>query len=154
MPASLAYQVRSALDSRVILDQNGAESLLGKGDLLFLRPGTSDLVRIHAPFLSEDEVHRVADFIRVQGTPDYDLRIGASATSGEDGDEPATEYDEHYDEAVELAISKGKISTSMLQRHLGIGYNRAANIVDTMEREGVVGPADGARPREVLVGQG
>jgi DNA segregation ATPase FtsK/SpoIIIE-like protein len=154
MPASLAYQVRSALDSRVILDQNGAESLLGKGDLLFLRPGTSDLVRIHAPFLSEDEVHRVADFIRAQGTPDYDLRIGASATSGEDGDEPATEYDEHYDEAVELAISKGKISTSMLQRHLGIGYNRAANIVDTMEREGVVGPADGARPREVLVGQG
>jgi ribosomal protein S25 len=152
MPASLAYQVRSGLDSRVILDQNGAESLLGKGDLLFLRPGTSDLVRIHAPFLSEDEVHRVGDFLREQGAPNYELRISASEAT-EDGDEPATEFDEKYDEAVELAIQKGKISTSMLQRHLGIGYNRAANIVETMEREGVVGPADGARPREVLVGQ-
>jgi S-DNA-T family DNA segregation ATPase FtsK/SpoIIIE len=155
MPASLAYQVRSALDSRVILDQNGAESLLGKGDLLFLRPGTSDLVRIHGPFLSEDEVHRVADFLRAQGTPEYDLRISsASAEDGEDGEGEAAEFDPLYDEAVELAIQKGKISTSMLQRHLGIGYNRAANIVETMEREGVVGPADGARPREVLVGQG
>jgi S-DNA-T family DNA segregation ATPase FtsK/SpoIIIE len=153
MPASLAYQVRSGLDSRVILDQNGAESLLGKGDLLFLQPGTSDLVRIHGPYLTEDEVHRVADFLRAQGTPSYDLRIGASDLD-EDGDEPAGEYDEKYDEAVEMAIQKGKISTSMLQRHLGIGYNRAANIVETMEREGVVGPADGARPREVLVGQG
>lgn len=155
MPASLAYQVRSALDSRVILDQNGAEGLLGKGDLLFLRPGTSDLVRIHGPFLSEDEVHRVADFLRSQGTPEYDLRIGSgSGDDGEDGEGEAAEYDSLYDEAVELAIQKGKVSTSMLQRHLGIGYNRAANIVDTMEREGVVGPADGARPREVLVGQG
>jgi hypothetical protein len=153
MPASLAYQVRSGLDSRVILDQNGAETLLGKGDLLFLRPGTSDLVRIHAPFLSEDEVHRVGDFLRAQGTPKYDLRISSSTEDGEDSDTPPAEYDEKYDEAVEMAISKGKISTSMLQRHLGIGYNRAANIVETMEREGVVGPADGARPREVLVGQ-
>ncbi|MDP2317268.1 MAG: DNA translocase FtsK 4TM domain-containing protein [Pseudomonadota bacterium] len=152
MPASLAYQVRSGLDSRVILDQNGAETLLGKGDLLFLRPGTSDLVRIHAPFLSEDEVHRVGDFLRAQGAPKYDLRI-SSTEEGEDGDQPPAEYDEKYDEAVEMAIQKGKISTSMLQRHLGIGYNRAANIVETMEREGVVGPADGARPREVLVGQ-
>lgn len=152
MPASLAYQVRSGLDSRVILDQNGAETLLGKGDLLFLRPGTSDLVRIHAPFLSEDEVHRVGDFLRAQGTPKYDLRISATE-EGEESDAPPVEYDEKYDEAVEMAISKGKISTSMLQRHLGIGYNRAANIVETMEREGVVGPADGARPREVLVGQ-
>ncbi|MDP2306384.1 MAG: DNA translocase FtsK 4TM domain-containing protein [Pseudomonadota bacterium] len=152
MPASLAYQVRSGLDSRVILDQNGAETLLGKGDLLFLRPGTSDLVRIHAPFLSEDEVHRVGDFLRAQGAPKYDLRISATE-EGDDSDQPPVEFDEKYDEAVEMAISKGKISTSMLQRHLGIGYNRAANIVETMEREGVVGPADGARPREVLVGQ-
>lgn len=152
MPSSLAYQVRSALDSRVILDQNGAESLLGKGDLLFLRPGTSDLVRVHGPFLSEDEVHRVADFLRAQGTPEYDLRISGAAEGGDD-DEPEVEHDELYDEAVEIAIQKGKISTSMLQRHLGIGYNRAANIVEIMEREGVVGPADGARAREVLVGQ-
>ena len=154
MPSSLAYQVRSSLDSRVILDQNGAETLLGKGDLLFLRPGTSDLVRVHGPFLTEDEVHRVADFLRAQGTPEYDLRISGDGGGGEDGEEPEGEMDPLYDEAVELAISKGKISTSMLQRHLGIGYNRAANIVEVMEREGVVGPADGARPREVLVGQG
>ncbi len=152
MPASLAYQVRSGLDSRVILDQNGAETLLGKGDLLFLQPGTSDLVRIHAPFLSEDEVQRIGDHLRAQGAPRYDLRINAS-DDGEDGDQTPVEFDEKYDEAVEMAIQKGKISTSMLQRHLGIGYNRAANIVETMEREGVVGPADGARPREVLVGQ-
>jgi S-DNA-T family DNA segregation ATPase FtsK/SpoIIIE len=151
MPSSLAYRVRNGLDSRVILDQNGAETLLGNGDLLFLKPGSSDLVRIHGPFLTEAEVHRVSDHLRAQGAPEYDARIGAM--SAEDMDEPDMEMDEKYDEACELAIEKGKISTSMIQRHLGIGYNRAANIVEVMEKQGVVGPADGVKPREVLVGR-
>lgn len=151
MPASLAYRVRNALDSRVILDQNGAEQLLGNGDLLFLRPGSSDVVRIHGPFLTENEVHRIADHLRAQGSPEYDARITSHAGDGDD--ELEAEMDDKYDDAVELAIEKGKISTSMIQRHLGIGYNRAANIVEVMERQGIVGPADGVKPREVLVGR-
>ncbi len=151
MPSSLSYQVRSGLDSRVILDEMGAETLLGKGDLLFRPPGTSVPMRIHGPFLSEGEVHRIADFLRAQGAPEYDTRIASAAKAGsEDAEE--VEHDEKYDEAVNFAIERGSISTSMLQRHLGIGYNRAANIVDVMEREGVVGPADGVKPRKILVG--
>ncbi|MEN9785905.1 MAG: hypothetical protein RLZZ299_1169 [Pseudomonadota bacterium] len=150
MPSSLSYQVRSGLDSRVILDEMGAETLLGRGDLLFRPPGTGVPMRIHGPFLSEGEVQRIADFLRAQGRPEYDDRIASAAkTTGGDAE---IEYDEKYDEAVQFAIERGSISTSMLQRHLGIGYNRAANIVDVMEQEGVVGPADGVKPRKVLVG--
>jgi S-DNA-T family DNA segregation ATPase FtsK/SpoIIIE len=151
MPASLAYMVKTPLDSRIILDEMGAETLLGRGDLLFRAPGTSNTVRIHGPFLSEGEVQRIADHLRGQGTPQYDARIANAARSDASADEEV-EYDEKYDEAVNFAIERGSISTSMLQRHLGIGYNRAANIVDVMEREGVVGPADGVKPRKILVG--
>jgi S-DNA-T family DNA segregation ATPase FtsK/SpoIIIE len=151
MPASLAYMVKTPLDSRIILDEMGAETLLGRGDLLFRAPGTSNTVRIHGPFLSEGEVQRIADHLRGQGTPQYDARIANAARSDASEDEEV-EYDEKYDEAVNFAIERGSISTSMLQRHLGIGYNRAANIVDVMEREGVVGPADGVKPRKILVG--
>jgi hypothetical protein len=150
MPSSLSYQVRSGLDSRVILDEMGAETLLGRGDLLFRPPGTSVPTRIHGPFLSEGEVQRIADFLRAQGKPEYDDRIASAGKAA--GSDEEVEYDEKYDEAVQFAIERGSISTSMLQRHLGIGYNRAANIVEVMEREGVVGAADGVKPRKVLVG--
>ncbi len=153
MPASVAYQVRGPLDSRIILDEMGAETLLGKGDLLYRGPGTSNLTRIHGPFLTETEVQRVADHLRAQGAPEYDTRIASAAAGAGAGDEEEVEYDALYDEAIEFAVAQGKISTSSLQRHLGVGYNRAANIIDTMEREGVVGPADGVKPRKILVSQ-
>jgi len=148
MPSRCSFQVRTKIDSRVILDQNGAETLLGKGDMLFLPPGVGALERVHGPFVSDEEVSSVTDFLREQGDPDYEAEIRVfdeeGATVGEE------EYDEVYDHAVQIVTEAGKASTSMIQRRLKIGYNRAARIVEMMEREGVVGPADGARPREVF----
>ena len=150
MPTRIAFQVRSKTDGRTILDQNGAETLLGKGDMLVLPPGVSALLRCHGPFVADDEVARVCEFWRDQGEPRYDAEIrveedhGLDALSEED-------YDENYDVAVQIVTEAGKASTSMIQRRLKIGYNRAARIIEIMEREGVVGPADGARPRKVLV---
>jgi S-DNA-T family DNA segregation ATPase FtsK/SpoIIIE len=151
MPSRLAYQVRSKTDGRTILDQNGAETLLGKGDLLFLPPGTSALLRIHGPFLSDEEVRRVAAFLKEQGSPEYAPPVEVEDSGGEGASEE--ELDETYDQAVAIAIELGKISTSMIQRRMKIGYNRAARLMEIMEREGIVGPADGARPREVLIGK-
>ena len=151
MPSRIAFQVRSKTDGRTILDQNGAETLLGKGDMLFLPPGVSALERCHGAFVADDEVARVCEFWREQGEPVYtaEIRVEEESGLGDIGDE---EYDENYDLAVQIVTEAGKASTSMIQRRLRIGYNRAARIIDLMEREGVVGPADGARPRKVLVG--
>jgi S-DNA-T family DNA segregation ATPase FtsK/SpoIIIE len=148
MPSRCSFQVRTKIDSRVILDQNGAETLLGKGDMLFLPPGVGALERVHGPFVSDEEVLAVTDFLREQGEPDYEAEIRVFDEEGADGGEE--EYDEVYDHAVQIVTEAGKASTSMIQRRLKIGYNRAARIVEMMEREGVVGPADGARPREVF----
>ena len=152
MPSRLAYQVRTATESRIILDAMGANALLGKGDLLFVPPGVSALTRIHGPFLSDEEVKRVADFCRAQGKPAY-----APAIRMDDGDDVLEEMEEldeemarYYDEIVDLALEKGQISTSMIQRHLKLGYNRACLLMEQLERNGIVGPADGARPRKVL----
>jgi S-DNA-T family DNA segregation ATPase FtsK/SpoIIIE len=152
MPSRLAYQVRTAAESRIILDAMGANALLGKGDLLFVPPGVSALTRIHGPFLSDEEVQRVADYCRAQGKPNY-----APAIRLEDGDaveEEIEELDEemsrYYDQILNLAIEKGQISTSMIQRHLKLGYNRACTLMEQLERNGIVGPADGAKPRRVL----
>ncbi|NOY26819.1 MAG: DNA translocase FtsK, partial [Oligoflexia bacterium] len=149
MPSRIAFQVRTKVDGRTILDQNGAENLLGKGDQLFLPPGVSDLERLHGPFCSDEEVRRVTDFLRDQGSPTYEAEITADE---EDGPElKADDYDELYDVALAYVCRQGKASSSMIQREFKIGYNRAARILEVMEREGVVGPADGARPREILV---
>ena len=149
MPTRVSFQVSSKIDSRTILDTGGAEKLLGQGDMLFLPPGTGKIQRIHGAYVSETEIKRVTDFIKAQAPPDYleELTVPKAAGDGENGDE---EYDEKYDEAVELVTRSGKASISLIQRHLRIGYNRAARIIEIMEREGVVGPADGARPRQVL----
>jgi DNA segregation ATPase FtsK/SpoIIIE-like protein len=149
MPSRISFQVRTKIDSRVILDQSGAETLLGMGDMLFLPPGVSAIERVHGPFCSDDEVMRVADFLRAQGEPQYEaeLKVVDEKAQSELFEE---EYDECYDMAVQIVTDSGKASTSMIQRHLKIGYNRAARIIDMMEREGVVGPADGARPRKVF----
>ncbi|HJN72301.1 MAG TPA: DNA translocase FtsK 4TM domain-containing protein [Myxococcota bacterium] len=150
MPTRIAFQVRSKTDGRTILDQNGAETLLGKGDMLVLPPGVSALLRCHGPFVADDEVTRVCEFWRDQGEPSYDAEIRVVEDHGLD---PLSDddYDENYDIAVQIVTEAGKASTSMIQRRLKIGYNRAARIVEVMEREGIVGPADGARPRKVLV---
>jgi DNA segregation ATPase FtsK/SpoIIIE, S-DNA-T family len=116
-----------------------------------LPPGVSALMRIHGPFVADEEVQRVGDYLRAQGEPQYDADI---RVEDEDGEAPIAddEYDEVYDMAVQIVCEAGKASTSMIQRRLKIGYNRAARIIEMMEREGLVGPADGARPREVLAG--
>ncbi|MCB9779151.1 MAG: DNA translocase FtsK 4TM domain-containing protein [Alphaproteobacteria bacterium] len=149
MPSRIAFQVRTRVDGRTILDQNGAENLLGKGDMLFLPPGVSALVRLHGPFVSDDEVKKVTDFLRDQASPDYEAQITADEDNADlpDSDE---DYDDLYDLAVAYVCRQGKASASMIQREFRIGYNRAARILEFMERDGVVGPADGARPREVL----
>jgi len=149
-PTRLTFQVSSKTDSRTIIDTNGAENLLGMGDMLFLPPGTGRLQRIHGAYISETELTSIIDFIKQQQTPDYDQSV-VEAPQKEENSTSETEYDERYDDAVALVTKNGQASISMIQRHLRIGYNRAARIVEVMEHEGVVGPADGAKPREVLV---
>ncbi|MCS7280031.1 MAG: DNA translocase FtsK 4TM domain-containing protein [Desulfobacterota bacterium] len=146
-PARISFQVSSKVDSRTILDTNGAESLLGQGDMLFLSPGIGRLQRIHGPFVSENEIRRIVDFLKSQGQPSYQTEILEEKETKEDEDEF---YDEKYEEAKEFVIERGEASISMIQRRFRIGYNRAARIIERMEKEGIIGPSDGVRPREVL----
>ncbi|MDI6798225.1 MAG: DNA translocase FtsK, partial [Desulfatibacillaceae bacterium] len=152
-PARVAFQVSSRTDSRTILDSNGAEDLLGRGDMLFMPPGAAKLQRIHGAYISDEELAQVLAFIRQQSRPQYDTSItDAPASNGENGaTQDEQEYDEKYDEAVAIVTQTRQASISMIQRRLRIGYNRAARIIEIMEREGVVGPSDGVKPREVLV---
>ena len=151
-PARISFQVTSKVDSRTILDTIGAEHLLGAGDMLFLPPGSSKLTRLHGAFVSSPEIKRVVEFLRKQGKPSYDPSILAEVKKEKEaagGEED--EYDEKYDEAVAFVAEAGQASISLIQRRFRIGYNRAARIVEKMEAEGVVGPSDGIKPREVLV---
>ncbi len=149
-PTRISFQVSSKVDSRTILDQLGAEQLLGSGDMLFVPPGTSRLVRIHGAFVSDREIERIVGFLKKQGNPCYDDSIlKEEVGTGENG-RPAEEFDEKYDEAVELVTELGQASISLVQRYLKVGYNRAARIIEKMEAEGVVGPSDGVKPRKVL----
>jgi S-DNA-T family DNA segregation ATPase FtsK/SpoIIIE len=148
-PARLSFQVTSKVDSRTILDTNGAETLLGRGDMLFLAPGTSKPQRIHGAYVSEAEISRLVEAWKVVEQTRYDdgfLTPGGDHVSVED-----EEYDEKYDEAITLVTKIGQASISMLQRRLRVGYNRAARMIEMMEKDGIVGPADGIKPREVLV---
>ncbi|MFB3924610.1 MAG: DNA translocase FtsK [Syntrophales bacterium] len=149
-PTRISFQVSSKVDSRTILDQLGAEQLLGMGDMLFLPPGSSRLVRIHGAYVSDREIERVVDFIKKQGRPRYDETILQEQPAA-GGDKPGEDYDEKYDEAVELVTDLGQASISLVQRYMKIGYNRAARIIEKMEAEGIVGPSDGIKPRKVLV---
>jgi len=158
-PARISFRVATKVDSRTILDANGAEALLGRGDMLYLPSGSARLLRLHAPFVTEKEIAAVVEFWRAQGTAEYDQKFleapreeqekgapgaeGASAGGGE-------ENDPLFEDAVRLVIEFGKASTSLLQRRLRIGYGRAAHLIDLMERDGIVGAADGPKPREVL----
>ncbi len=149
-PTRLTFQVSSKTDSRTIIDTNGAENLLGSGDMLFLPPGTAKLQRIHGAFISEEELVQIVRFLRAQAKPEYDEKV-TEAAAPETGKDEEQEYDDRYDDAVALVTKSGQASISMVQRHLRIGYNRAARIIEVMEKEGVVGPSDGVKPREVLV---
>ncbi len=150
-PARISFKVSSKVDSRTVLDSNGAEHLLGMGDMLLLKPGTSSLQRIHAPLVTVEEINRICEALREQAAPMYLEHVLDPGVTEGDGSEPAEEADELYDRAVAIVAESRKASTSMLQRRLKIGYNRAARIIEAMEEEGVVGPADGVKPREVFV---
>jgi S-DNA-T family DNA segregation ATPase FtsK/SpoIIIE len=149
-PTRLTFQVSSKTDSRTIIDTNGAENLLGSGDMLFLPPGTAKLQRIHGAYISESELVQVTKFLRAQAKPEYDDEVTEAAAVDAAADEEQ-EYDERYDDAIALVTKTGQASISMIQRHLRVGYNRAARMIEVMEKEGVVGPSDGVKPREVLV---
>jgi S-DNA-T family DNA segregation ATPase FtsK/SpoIIIE len=156
-PSRISFRVASRVDSRTILDCMGAEKLLGLGDMLFSPPDSPNLERLHGPLVTEREIRCVVKYLAEQGKPDYNYTIIGSSMGqkgfvgiGNKG-EGLEEYDAVYDEAVDFVTHKGQASTSMIQRRFKIGYNRAANIIEVMEREGVVGPADGSKPREVLV---
>jgi DNA segregation ATPase FtsK/SpoIIIE, S-DNA-T family len=152
-PARISFRVASKVDSRTILDSNGAEQLLGRGDMLFLPPGSSRLMRVHGPLVTEEEVMGVVDFLKKQGKPAYNEKILESPDERIEAGEVDGEVDELYDEAVRIVQEMGKASTSALQRRLRVGYGRAASLLDAMERDGIVGPPDGSRPREVLIGR-
>jgi S-DNA-T family DNA segregation ATPase FtsK/SpoIIIE len=157
-PARMSFRVATKVDSRTILDANGAEALLGRGDMLYLPSGSARVHRLHAPYVTEKEIAAVVEFWRAQGTAEYEEKFlqapkeereaGGSGANGEEEEEAAN--DPLYADAVKLVVEFGKASTSLLQRRLRIGYGRAAHLIDLMERDGIVGAADGPKPREVL----
>ncbi len=148
-PARVSFQVSSKTDSRTILDANGAEKLLGRGDMLFLAPGTSKPQRIHGAYVSEAEINRLVASWKELQQPQYDDSFLSFSEETVEVEDEA--YDEKYDEAIALVARNGQASISMIQRRLRVGYNRAARMIEIMEREGIIGPADGVKPREVLV---
>jgi len=155
-PARVSFRVASKVDSRTILDANGAESLLGRGDMLYLPAGSSRLHRIHGPLVTEDEIVAVCDFWRAQAKAKYNQQLleaprEEEAVAAEPPEvAPQQEDDDLYQEAVRVVCEMGRASTSTLQRRLRIGYGRAARLIDLMEKDGIVGPPDGTKPREVL----
>jgi DNA segregation ATPase FtsK/SpoIIIE, S-DNA-T family len=153
-PSRISFRVATRVDSRTVLDVMGAEHLLGKGDMLFLPPGSSRLIRVHGAFVTETEINRVVDFWKQQATPEYDqsFLVAPPADDAEPEGEEAGPggQDPMYEEAVRIVLEMGKASTSTLQRRLRLGYGRAARILDMMQRDGIIGPPDGSKPREVL----
>jgi S-DNA-T family DNA segregation ATPase FtsK/SpoIIIE len=156
IPARIGFQVSSKIDSRTILDQSGAEALLGMGDMLYLPPGTGIPQRVHGAFVADHEVHNVAEHLRSLAKPDYMTEVleppeTAEGVGGAEGDIPAGEKDPLYDQAVEIVLRTRRPSISLVQRHLRIGYNRAARLIEDMERAGMVSPMQSNGNREVLV---
>jgi S-DNA-T family DNA segregation ATPase FtsK/SpoIIIE len=154
-PCRIAFKVASKVDSRTIIDCNGAEQLLGNGDMLFIPPGTSRLIRIHGAYVSEKEAQAIVESLTKQGRPTYDdsvLSYGLEETDGTGNAIDSGLQDSLYNDAVRVVVSEGRASTSLLQRRLSIGYGRAAKLIDMMFHNNIVGPADGSKPREILVG--
>jgi S-DNA-T family DNA segregation ATPase FtsK/SpoIIIE len=159
-PARVSFRVATKVDSRTILDANGAEALLGKGDMLYLPSGSARVHRLHAPLVTEKEIAAVVEFWKQQGSAEYQQQFleaprdereaGSAGSGGGEGSEGSGEDDPLFQDAVRLVVEFGKASTSLLQRRLRIGYGRAAHLIDLMEQDGIVGAADGPKPREVL----
>ncbi len=159
-PARISFRVATKVDSRTILDANGAEALLGKGDMLYLPSGSARVHRLHAPLVTEKEIAAVVEFWKAQGSAEYQQQFldaprdereaGGGTGNSETSEDGSNEDDPLYQDAVKLVVEFGKASTSLLQRRLRIGYGRAAHLIDLMEQDGIVGAADGPKPREVL----
>jgi S-DNA-T family DNA segregation ATPase FtsK/SpoIIIE len=155
LPSRIAFKVASKVDSRTIIDGNGAEQLLGNGDMLFIPPGTARLIRVHGAYLSEKETKDIVEHLKAQGRPAYNdsvLSYGVETADEPSGPVERDATDSLYNDAVRVVVGEGRASTSLLQRRLSIGYGRAAKLIDMMYNNGIVGPADGSKPREVLTG--
>jgi S-DNA-T family DNA segregation ATPase FtsK/SpoIIIE len=150
IPSRIAFRVSQKVDSRTIIDSNGAESLLGQGDMLFLPPGSARLIRVHGSFVNEDEIKAITDHTRKQAEPQFNEQVTMSEQEAEEAGDFTGERDELYEEALAIVTNMARASTSVLQRRLSIGYGRAAKILDLMEREGFIGPGEGSKPRKVL----
>jgi len=153
IPSRIAFAVSSGVDSRTILDHQGAERLLGNGDMLYIPYGQNTPVRVQGVYVTDDEVRRITEFCSSQATPMYDdsFVLLEGVDGGEDGAIMSASEDPLYDEIKKFVIRNQKASTSLLQRHFSIGYNRAAKMIDALEQNGIIGPANGSKPREVLV---
>ena len=153
LPSRIAFKVSSKIDSRVILDGNGAERLLGRGDMLFLAPGTSRLTRVHGAYVSIQETAGLVKFLKKQAKPHYDDEITKDRTEVARREDAGDETDPLYDEAARLVIKEKMASISFLQRRMGVGFSRAGKLIDMMSRDGLLGPPRGSKPREVLVAE-
>ena len=153
IPSRIAFQVASKIDSRVILDENGADRLLGQGDMLYLPPSTSRLIRAQGVLVTDDEIRRLVDFVSAQSPPAFDARDARedSEASAAPNDDVTDEDEELVEKCLEIIRQEKRASTSLLQRRLRLGYTRAARIVDILEQRGILGPGEGAKPREILV---
>ncbi|MGH9432663.1 MAG: DNA translocase FtsK, partial [Terriglobia bacterium] len=156
LPSRISFRVASKVDSRTILDSNGSEALLGRGDMLFMPPASARLVRLHGSLVTEKEINRVVEWWKSQSTPQYNeeflkpIKDKDRGGDAEDDEEISAELDAVYEDAVRLVVDSGKASTSLLQRRLRLGYGRAARLLDMMQRDGIISAPDGSRPREVL----
>jgi S-DNA-T family DNA segregation ATPase FtsK/SpoIIIE len=150
-PSRISFRVAARVDSRTILDSIGAEQLLGKGDMLFLPPGTARLLRIHGAFVTEQEIARLTSHLRKLGEPVFDHTVGKPEKPLAEAE--LLERDELFDEAARFVVQSGQASTSGIQRRFRVGFSRAGRLIDMMEQDGIVGPADGSKPREILVGK-
>jgi S-DNA-T family DNA segregation ATPase FtsK/SpoIIIE len=152
VPSRIAFQVASKIDSRVILDENGADRLLGQGDMLYLPPSTSRLIRAQGVLVTDEEIRELVEFVSGQGAPAFDTGMQEKLQSGAAAEEDVTEEDEELvEKCLEIIRQEKRASTSLLQRRLRLGYTRAARIVDILEQRGILGPGEGAKPREILV---
>ncbi len=152
IPSRIAFQVASKIDSRVILDENGADRLLGQGDMLYLPPSTSRLIRAQGALVTDDEIRRLVDFVSAQSSPAFDLAMHERMESAAAPNDDVTDEDEELvEKCLEIIRQEKRASTSLLQRRLRLGYTRAARIVDILEQRGILGPGEGAKPREILV---
>jgi len=152
IPSRIAFQVASKIDSRVILDENGADRLLGQGDMLYLPPSTSRLIRAQGVLVTDEEIHRLVEFVAAQSPPSFDLAMQDKLQLSSASAEEVTDEDEELvEKCLEIIRQEKRASTSLLQRRLRLGYRRAARIVDILEQRGILGPGEGAKPREILV---